>query len=62
MKTLQKSTPRRKLALELLAVDTFPISETAIPQFAAVSISICTLCPSRVDSTCPCCTSPEQCG
>jgi len=62
MKTLQKTAPRWKLVLERLVVDTFPTSETEIPTFAAVSISVCTLCPSRVDSTCPCCTSPEQCG
>lgn len=61
MKSL-KGNKKLALRVDALTVDTFPtMAEMEIPNFAAASISLCTRCPSHIDSVCPCCTSPEQC-
>ena len=51
---------RKKLSLDTLRVETFvPQEEVMVLE---VGISLNTRCPTRIDSTCPCCTSPELCG
>jgi hypothetical protein len=56
MNTVQK-TPRTRLALDSLCVETFEAGKLEIPDVEARTVV------TGIDSTCPCCeTRPDFCG